>query len=173
MRRIDYLRQNLSVPQTGLNAPPGENPYVDEFGVLSYPECRRLMAKIPVNPPTAGHLFANTITHKDIVRYLGDTNGKRYRDFRDGNPNAIGRNKRRLLSRLLLEIESGHRVKRNGVLEFVPDPPPKKPDMMYRVELTQSGPKQALTVRIVRGEPLPVPKQMPRLFADFKLPGAK
>ena len=177
LRRIDYLRQTAGVSSTGLNAPPGENPYAEDFGVLSYPETMRLLEKHAQRAHGNLRALAYTITRTDIAKLAGLTDGPESKlgqadfiAFCKGNQNALGRKRRRQLSRVLLMLESGQLVKRDGKMVYLQphEVPPTAPMHRFRVCIDGEG-----RVTIARGEPLAAPKQMPRLFADFRLPGEK
>jgi len=176
VRRIDYVRQTARVPHNGLNAPPGENPYADDFGILSYSETMRLIRKLP--PGSNRREFQNVITTADVRKAVTGTHPEIWSAFVNGNEGAMGRKLRRRLSVLLRRIEAGHIVKLYGEMMTHEEtgattpPPERKPEMVYRVTL-ETGPRGVLRPTIVRSEPLPPPKQMPRLFMDFRLPGAK
>jgi hypothetical protein len=176
LRRIDYVRQTQSVPKNGLNAPPGNNPYAEDFGILPYNETIRLLKKLPRGSKKLE--FQNVITIADVHKYVTPKHPEIFRAFMKGNENAIGRRVRRRLSVLLRRIEAGQMVKLYGEMMTYEEsgakgsPPEKKPEMVYRVSL-ETGPGGKLRPTIVRSEPLQPPKQMPRLFMDFRLPGVK
>ena len=179
MRRIDYIRQTKSVPRNGLNAPPGQNPYDAEYGVLPYGEIMRLLDKhIPIRPNRLRKKAAERdliITQKDLFKYMGRVEEGLFADFRRGDDSKLGRIRLRKLSRILLQIESGQLVMRDGKLTLTePETEavaPWKPDMVYRVVL-ETGPRGVLRPTIVPGAPREAPKTMPKLFQSFKLPGS-
>jgi hypothetical protein len=79
----------------------------------------------------------------------------------------LGRVRLRRLSRVLMLIESGQLVKRDGKMVLL-DEKDVPPMLRFRVCVAPDG-----RATIGRGEPLQIPRKMPRLFADFRLPGEK
>ena len=161
--------------QRGTTPSGGDNPYADEFGVLSYPEMQRILAKYPParrgNPGIAG---AEKVYVSNIAQEAGLGSGKtgtgslaQFRAFCRGNPNALGRKRRRALSRILMMLESGQLVKRGGKMTYLPHDHPSvaAPVATYRVCLGPDG-----RATITRGEPPPAPKQMPKMFSEWSLP---
>lgn len=175
LRRIDYLRQTASVPRTGLNAPPGENPYDVEFGVLPYSEIIRLLdIHIPIGTKLKVAERGKRITRNALFAYMGRLNEQKFAAFRRGGRDEFGRVILRKLSRALSQIDAGTLALRDGKLTHVEAPagaPPRKRGMTFTLSL-ETGPRGVLRPTIRPGAPLEAPRQMPKLFQSFKLPGA-
>lgn len=167
-RRIDYIRKAAYVPRI---APIGENPYRKEFGVLPLNEIQRLLDNHIKTERRRGRTKGDPISMVDVSREAGlDKGGDNVQvisQIRDGDLGKIGHVRLRKLCRVLLMLESGLLSKVDGKMVYA-DAPTKKPDMAFRVCLGRDG-----RATIMRGEAAPVPKQMPRIFSDFKLPGAR
>jgi hypothetical protein len=171
LRRIDYIRATAQMSRTGITAPPGNNPYEGDFSIMPLDEIRRILSKY--HQSKKGRQKQMTITN--IARAAGLTSGdeisgtgrQQLLHIIRGEPHRLGRKTLRALTRVLLQIENGTLVKIDGKLVHQVAPT-KKPEMVFRVCLGPDG-----RATITRAPAPPAPKQMPKLFADFRLPGEK
>ena len=172
MRRVDYLRQAARSPsKSGLNAPPGENPYAEDFGVLPDNEIMRLMNKHFTRGQ--GKKTGDDPSMHAVFRRIGRLGEHRWAAFKRGDGTAFGREVKRRLSTMMQQIDSGRLRMVDGELVLFDEPlVPEKPKMVYRLNLEVSthGPaKGMLAPRIQPAGFVKPPPQMPRLFKDFKL----
>lgn len=175
MRRVDYLRLNArAASRSGLNAPPGDNPYAEDFGVLPDNEIMRLMNKHLTLPPVklTDKARQTTLTIKAVYRRIGRIDHAKFTAFKRGDGTVLGRTVKRRLSTLMQQIDSGRLRMVDGELELFDEPlVPERPKMVYRLvlEVSAHGPyKGQLAPRIVPDGFVKPPPVMPRLFKDFK-----
>ena len=172
-----------SVSQSGPRSAPNtiarDNPYEDEFGILPLSEMQRILNKIRRRGVT-GRVRGNVLTMTDVQREARLVCHRPLQFISDGKPLAgLPYNVRpvrtplRRLSQFLIRFERGLVVKRGGKVVYLDEPEEgKKPDMVYRVSLAEDS-RGNIRPTIVRAPPLPQVHQMPKLFTQFKLPGAK
>lgn len=175
MRRIDYIRQVRRSPRHGLGTPEGDNPYEEDFGILPDREITRILKK-HVDTQHRGPTKKSAMSMSDVVRATGVGNTAKtvaeLRKITQGEKHTLGRRTLQNISRILLHIESGQLVKRDGAMVYLP---PESPEVAEKARQNMTSFRVCIApdgrVTIARGTPLSAPKQMPRLFADFKLPG--
>jgi hypothetical protein len=170
VRRIDYIRQTASIPRNGLNAPPGENPYAVEFGILSVADTLRLWDKHITFKSVKGSRDTNQgkrlISKAMLMKYMKPFDVQRLNTFLGGDVHGLSRASRRRLSRVLLQMEAGQLVLESGRLVLYPEVEPPKPAMTYAVKL-EVGAHNRLAVKLTPGAPATAPKQLPNLFRAF------
>lgn len=162
MNRIDYIRATAHVPRNGVKSARGVNPYDSDFGVLPAPEIQRLLRKVR---DTKGRRNFR-ISMSDVSREASIEIGHLY-NFLYGRPTReyVGHVPLRRLSRFLMKFENGTAIKHYGRVIYREEPT-KKPDIVYRVDLSGLGRPNAGPT-IVPGMTPRAPRQMPKLFAQF------
>ena len=139
----------------------------DDPDILPFNEIVRLLAKYR-GPAKWGRQVAekSVVTREAIAAVAGIPTGELKR-IADGNDYGFGRMRRRQLSRVLMDLESGELqwqiFGRTGRLVRMPAPV-RKPDMKFRLAWTPQG-----RPTIEPGAAPPVKKRMPS-FRDFSLP---
>jgi hypothetical protein len=170
MRRIDYIRATAGfLHDEGIRGSnPITSPYRAEFGILPRDEIVRILRKLPEGD-TRTNKLKDTIVFCDIethlrIRWTGKLG--RLSRYMEGRHEFTPKTLRRI-SRMLLLLERGQVVKRDWKIIYL-DEPTKKPDIVMRVHIGDTG-----KPTIVRVDALPVVKQMPKLFQSFTLPGER